>query len=81
MKKPFLLTAGDQYYPCSGCSDWIACYETYEDAKSQVKIIEFHTFYQKGVNKGEIKETVTSYEINGKKFDWYVIVDLRYWAE
>lgn len=34
--KLFLLTAGDQYYPRSGSSDWIGFFETYEEAKAKV---------------------------------------------
>lgn len=34
MKRPFLLTAGDNYYPESGTDDWIGCFETYELAES-----------------------------------------------
>ena len=39
----------------------------------------------KGKNKGEIKSTTENYEVNGEygimKCDWYVVVDLRDWAE
>jgi hypothetical protein len=31
--KPYLLIAGDNYYPCSKTGDWIECYETKEEAK------------------------------------------------
>lgn len=85
MKKPYLLICGDCYYPSAGTGDWIGCYETQKEAEEQVKVIEHHTYYTKGKNKGEIKETYTTYELNGRwgpsKIDWYEIVDLREWAE
>jgi len=33
--KPYLLIAGYQYYPSSGTGDWIACFETYEEAEAK----------------------------------------------
>jgi len=33
MNKPFLLIAGDKYYPQYGVGDWVGCYETIEDAE------------------------------------------------
>lgn len=36
MKKPYLLIAGYFYYPESGTGDWIACFETFEEAKNKV---------------------------------------------
>ena len=35
MRKPFLLTAGDHYYPSSGTGDWIECYETIKEAEEK----------------------------------------------
>ena len=35
MRKPFLLTAGDHYYPSSGTGDWVKCYETKEEAEEK----------------------------------------------
>ena len=32
MKKPYLLIAGDDLYPSAYTGDWIACYETKEEA-------------------------------------------------
>ena len=32
MKKPYLLIAGYNYYPSADTGDWIACYETLEEA-------------------------------------------------
>ena len=58
---------------------------TQKEAEEQVKFVEHHTYYIKGKNKGEIKETHTTYEVNGKygvmNCDWYDVVDLRDWAE
>jgi hypothetical protein len=33
--KPYLLIAGDNYYPCSKTGDWIECYETEEEAEEK----------------------------------------------
>jgi len=85
MKKPYLLIAGSHYYPSADTGDWIACYETYEEAKEQVKFVEHHTYYTKGKNKGEIKETRETHEVSGGSYvrecDWYEIVDLRDWTD
>jgi hypothetical protein len=35
MNKPFLLTAGANYYPCRGTGDWIGCFETAEEAQQK----------------------------------------------
>lgn len=32
MKKPYLLIAGDNYYPSSDTDDWKGCFETREEA-------------------------------------------------
>lgn len=34
MNKPFLLIAGDQYYPSAGTGDWRGCFKTYKEAMS-----------------------------------------------
>lgn len=85
MKKPFLLIAGEGYYPSSGTGDWIGCYETYDEAKEQVKFVEDHTYYTKGKNKGQIKETYRNYQVNKEygpmNCDWYEIIDLRDYCE
>ena len=36
MKKPFLLTASEPYYPESGTGDWVGCFETREEAEKQI---------------------------------------------
>lgn len=84
MKKPFLLIAGSHYYPSADTGDWMGCFETEDEAKSQVEYKEFHTYYSKGKNKGEIKSTRTAYVVKGREYDrecdWYEIVDLRDWT-
>lgn len=32
MNKPFLLIAGDNYYPDAGTGDWVECFTTREEA-------------------------------------------------
>ena len=86
MRKPFLLTAGDHYYPSSGTGDWIGCYATEKEALEQIEFKEIHDYYSKGKNKGEIKSTRTTYVVKGgeysdRKCDWYDVIDLRDWAE
>lgn len=86
MKKPYLLIAGDNYYPSADTDDWIGCFSTYEEAKAQVEVKEYHEYYTKGKNKGEIKSTHNHYVVKGgtygdRRCDWYEIVDLREWAE
>lgn len=85
MNKPFLLIAGYNYYPEAGTDDWKDCYSTMEEARSKITIIKNHQYYQKGKNKGEIKETTESYQMTIddeiREYDWYEIVDLRNWTE
>jgi hypothetical protein len=33
--KPYLLIAGDNYYPSAYTGDWIECYETKEEAEEK----------------------------------------------
>lgn len=73
MKKPFLLTASEGYYPGDGTSDWIGCFETREEAEAQVTII-----------KGDNESYDCQFEIKGGKSIYdgrYHIVDLRDWTE
>lgn len=86
MNKPYLLIAGDCYYPQSDTSDWIGCFATYEEAKEQVEFKTTHDYFTKGKNKGEIKSTHTTYVVTGGEYgprncDWYDIVDLREWTQ
>lgn len=37
MTKPYLLIAGDNYYPSSDTGDWVGCFSTLEEAKAQVE--------------------------------------------
>ena len=38
--KTYLLTAGYNYYPASGTGDWIACYDTIEEATDKMNALE-----------------------------------------
>jgi hypothetical protein len=79
--KPFLLIAGDSYYPQSGVSDWIRTYATFEEAKSAVSLIQNKRTITKGNRKGEEEVISTDYKIGETRYDWYDIVDLREWIE
>ena len=81
MQRPYLLIAGDSYYPSSGAGDWLGCFETKEKALAGIKDTSTNLLYDKGVKKGQIKAKIESYEIDGRKYDWYDIVDLRDWTE
>ncbi len=37
MKKPFLLIAGDNYYPSAGIDDWVECFAKKEEAMSWIE--------------------------------------------
>jgi hypothetical protein len=65
LKKRYLLTAGDGYYPCSGTRDWIACYETQEEAEAQVTRTDDGSFRVAGY---------------ASTFDWYHVIDLASWV-
>lgn len=39
IKKPYLLIAGDRYYPSSHTDDWVGCFETYEEAEKEFKSV------------------------------------------
>lgn len=86
MNRPYLLIAGDGYYPSPGTGDWIECYETYGEAEDRIKKEQFYQYYTRGKNKGQIKSTHESYVLKDgpygdRKIDWYEIVDLRDWGE
>lgn len=70
MKKPFLLIAGDHYYPSARTGDWIGCFETEEQAKEGICSISEKSCWMDG-----------KYMIRERAYDWYEIVDLRDWAE
>lgn len=86
MNKPFLLIAGLNYYPQSGTSDWIGCYETREEAESMVKkILIPKRVYLSGPRKGQVRDDEKHidfyvYFIDGYERDWYEVVDLREWV-
>ena len=42
MIKPYLLIAGDQYYPSAYTGDWVKCFETYEEAKEYYESLGDH---------------------------------------
>lgn len=71
MPKYFLLTAGDQYYPCSGNGDWIDFFETEEQAESEVTREE----YEIPCDYDDIHKM--TYTIRGRTYDWYYIIDLK----
>lgn len=79
--KPFLLIAGDNYYPQGGVDDWIRTYATFEEAHSAVSIVENKRTITKGKRKGEEEVVSTDYKIGERTYDWYDIVDLREWTE
>ena len=69
--KTYLLVAGSSYYPGSGTDDWIACYDTHQDARNQVTIIHQYREITKGERKGEKELEGQTYKIQGSKYDWY----------
>lgn len=84
MNKPFLLIAGSHYYPSAYTDDWVGCYETYEEAKAQVELVQRHTYFKAGKNKGEVKSTQEAYLVHREDYDrevdWFEIVDLNDWT-
>ena len=44
--KPYLLIAGDDYYPSSRTGDWIDCYETKEEAGEKWEEISSKSKYR-----------------------------------
>jgi len=65
MNKPYLLIAGEYYYPGGRTSDWKGCFETREAAEAEFKKINKpdENYYQDHV------------------YDWSEIVDLREWTK
>lgn len=66
--KPFLIIAGQWYYPQCKTHDWIKAYETLEEAQKQIEEIPNNEKYRESY-----------YMIDGHAYDWYTIVDLREW--
>jgi len=77
MNKPYLLIAGDQYYPSAYTGDWIACFATYEEAKQEVIDVVVPKYHNKKFGSG----MVSKYSIRGAEYDWYEIVNLLDWCE
>jgi hypothetical protein len=46
--KPYLLIAGDNYYPSSRTGDWKGCYETLEEAQEKLDSIDkdYYDWYE-----------------------------------
>ena len=40
-EKPYLLIAGDKYYPSGYTDDWRGCFETYEEAEERLKEYDY----------------------------------------
>lgn len=82
--KRFLLIAGDGYYPDYGTGDWVGCFETKEEAESQITKEYQIEYFKSGPRKGKEKarREIRSVLKNGRKseFDWYEIVDLNDWV-
>jgi hypothetical protein len=47
MKKPYLLIAGEKFYPSASTGDWVGCFSTYEEAEAQVKPKKTQRIYHK----------------------------------
>ena len=45
MTHPYLLMIGHNYYP-AGLYDWVACFKTLKEAKSQITIINKKIIYK-----------------------------------
>lgn len=68
MNKPYLLMAGDRYYPSDGTGDWIGCFSTYAQAREQV-VVRDNQCIVKGWVYGD------------RTCDWFEIIDLREWTK
>ena len=67
MKKRFLLTAGNDYYPNRADADWVEFFETREEAESCVELEEPQRY----------KITLPSGHYTF--VDWYRIIDFEEW--
>ena len=74
--KPYLLIAGDKYYPDRADGDWVGCYETREEAEKMMK----YTLVKYTLGKAHSWQ-VAQHPRYGKNHsvDWYEIIDLRKW--
>jgi len=77
MSKYYLLLAGSQYYPSARTGNWIGTFETREEI--EVKEINTNPNCKECLKDKCWPGFHTEYEINGSKYDWYEIVDLRTW--
>jgi hypothetical protein len=68
MKMPYLLIAGDWYYPHPGTGNWLQCFETEEEALNLIS------------DGGHGIYTIKGFSDHGD-YDWYRIVDLRNWTQ
>jgi len=63
--KRYLVTAGDNYYPCSGTSDWKDSFDDKDEAIAYAEKLE--------------KERL-SYS-DSSRYDWVNVIDLSNWQE
>ena len=52
MNKPYLLIAGEHFYPSADTGDWVGCFSTYEEAKAQVEPKKTQRIYRKWMGMG-----------------------------
>lgn len=82
--KPYLLIAGDNYYPDAYTGDWIGTFATREEAESAVRAEKQTSLFLRGPLKGQVKKEWEEYRVNhpsygDQRVDWYEIIDLRKW--
>lgn len=77
--KRFLLTAGDSYYPQTCDGDWVAMFDTREEAESLIQHETVHEYFSRGPRKGQIKSSKQVTKIRDIEVDWYDIIDLHNW--
>lgn len=68
--KPYLLIAGENYYPSAGTGDWINTFTSYEEALAVIETV---------TSVGRRQKTYNRYKINNIHYDWYEIIDLKTW--
>lgn len=76
MNRPFLLIAGDNYYPSADTGDWKERFDSYEEARDSIQEVPVYRKITKGKNKGEEELSYTQYKYKEDKDDWYCIVNL-----
>ena len=75
--KIYLLTAGDRYYPGKGESDWIGCFDSFDEVNKQIQEILVDNRNSLFRGKKIIEEK--KYKIKDNIYDWYEIIDLKKW--